>query len=149
MHPSDLGKKTGALVIEVLQVLGRPASLKEVSQRIANIYKVEGDRIRRVVEDVLAAGVHHGFFKCRNYHYSINATTIEHLRQDIDQYVNEMLSLDCQDADDLPQPSKLMLKLELLDDGSQAMMPMLLPRRPISGELFEPTPPGDAAVDTY
>ncbi|EDW16704.1 uncharacterized protein LOC6575229 [Drosophila mojavensis] len=151
MNPSNLGKQNGALVLEVLQVLGRPATIEEVSQRVANIYKVARKRIQPVVGDILTAGVHQGFFSCRNYEYSIIQPTIDQLRQDIDKYVDEMLSLDCTDEKLLPQPSPLMIKLEQLD-GSPPLTPsFVLSPSPSSGELRERTPPGDAssAVATY
>ncbi|KAH8414626.1 hypothetical protein KR215_010817 [Drosophila sulfurigaster] len=152
MNPSTLGKQNGALVLEVLQVLGRPATIEEISQRVANIYKVARKRIQPVVGDVLAAGVHEGFFCCsNNYRYSIVPSTIEQLREDIDKYVYEMLSMDYRDDEYRPQPSPLMIKLEQLDGLPPMLPPSVLSPSPSSGELRERTPPGDAssAVVTY
>ncbi|KAH8407027.1 hypothetical protein KR222_004159 [Zaprionus bogoriensis] len=150
MNPSNLGKQNGALVLEVLQVLGRPATIEEISQRVANIYKVARKRIQPVVGDVLAAGVRQGFFRCCNYRYSVVQLTIDQLRQEIDKYVYELLSLDCR-ADVLPQPSPLMIKLEQLDGSPPVSPPSVLSPSPSSGELRERTAPGDAssAVATY
>lgn len=151
MNPSNLGKQNGAIVLEVLQVLGRPAAIKEVSERVAQIYKVARKRIQPVVGDVLAAGVRNGFFRCCNYRYSINQLIIDQLRQEIDMYVHELLSLDYR-ADVLPQPSPLMIKLEQLDGWPPMLLPSVLSPSPSSGELREHTPPGDsssAAVATY
>ncbi|KAH8311254.1 hypothetical protein KR044_005221 [Drosophila immigrans] len=156
MNPSTLGKQNGALVLEVLQVLGRPATIEEISERVANIYKVARNRIQPVVGDVLAAGVHEGFFRCsNNYRYSIVQPTIDQLRLEIDKYVYEMLSMDYRNDDDeyvyRPQPSPLMIKLEQLDGLPPMLPPSVLSPSPSSGELRERTPPGDAssAVVTY
>ncbi|KAH8388476.1 hypothetical protein KR093_007452 [Drosophila rubida] len=151
MNPSTLGKQNGALVLEVLQVLGRPATIEEISQRVANIYKVARKRIQPVVGDVLAAGVLEGFFRCCNYRYSIVQSTIDQLRQEIDKYVYEMLSMDYRDDEYRPQPSPLMIKLEQLDGLPPMLPPSVLSPSPSSGELRERTPPGDAssAVVTY
>jgi len=149
MNPSKLGKQNGALVLEVLQVLGHPATIEEVSQRVANIYKVARERIQPVVGDVLTAGVQEGFFYCsKSNRYSIVQPTIDQLRQDIDKYVYEMLSME---EEDLPQPSLLMIKLEQLDGSSPGTPQSVLSPSPSSGELRERTPPGDAssAVATY
>ncbi|XP_034484708.1 uncharacterized protein LOC117789711 [Drosophila innubila] len=149
MNPSNLGKQNGALVLEVLQVLGHPATIEEISQRVANIYKVARERIQPVVGDVLTAGVQEGFFRCTNYRYSIVQTTIDQLRQEIDKYVYEMLSTEEDEV--LPQPSPLMIKLEQLDGSPPVTPQSVLSPSPSSGELRERTPPGDAssAVATY
>lgn len=150
MNPFNLGKQNGAIVLEALQVLGRPAAIEEVSQRVAQKYKVGRKRIQPVVGDVLAAGVRNGFFRCFNYRYSVNQLAIDQLRQEIDMYVYQLLSLDYT-ADVLPQPLPLMIKLEQLDRWPPMLLPSVLSRSTSSGELREREPPGDAssAVATY
>ncbi|ALC46459.1 CG31407, partial [Drosophila busckii] len=157
MNPSNLGKQNGALVLEILQVLGRPATIKEVSQRVADIYKVARNRIQPVVGDVLGAGVRQGFFRCRNRRYAIVKPTIEQLRREIDEYVVEMLMLDNANSNAnaaaaaaaggggqmLPKPSPLMIKLEQLDATPPPSSQYVVSASPSSGELRERTPPGD------
>lgn len=60
MNPTNLGKQNGALVLEVLKVLGRPSTSFEVAERVADVYKLPLQPIRPVVTDVLEGGVCQG-----------------------------------------------------------------------------------------
>ncbi|EDW81133.1 uncharacterized protein Dwil_GK11894 [Drosophila willistoni] len=156
MYPTNLGKQNGALVLEVLKVLGRPATICEIAERVANIYKVPLDRIQPVVGDVLQSGVQHGFFSYYNRRYTVDKHTVDQLRSDIDEYATKILSMSragCNAAGcggggsvngnsnlQIPQPSTLMLKLEKLDDSP----PFQLNQNRSTGERRERTPSGDA-----
>ncbi|XP_068157093.1 uncharacterized protein [Drosophila tropicalis] len=150
MYPTNLGKQNGALVLEVLKVLGRPATICEIAERVANIYKVPLDRIQPVVGDVLRSGVQHGFFSYYNRRYTVDKRTVDQLRSDIDEYATKILSMSragCNSGGyggngnpQIPQPSTLMMKLEKLDDSP----PFQLNQNRSTGERRERTPSGDA-----
>ncbi|KAH8328737.1 hypothetical protein KR074_004363 [Drosophila pseudoananassae] len=161
MNPTNLGKQNGALVLEVLKVLGRPATSSEVAKRVADVYKLPLQPIRPVVHDVLEGGVGQGFFSCTGGRYSVVQPVVDQLSRDIDQYAAEILALDSQSsgnggddeqgnaseaAQSLPQMSELMLKLQQLD-GSPPMWFINSYRRVSAGEQREHTPSGDVPMD--
>ncbi|XP_022234558.2 uncharacterized protein LOC111082638 [Drosophila obscura] len=109
--PTNLGKQNGALVLEVLKVLGRPATISEVAQRVSTVYKLPLQPIQPVVADVLRAGVAYGFFSCRFGCYAVVQRIVEQLSRDIDEYAVKVIT------GDTPQMSPLMLKLQQLDES--------------------------------
>ncbi|XP_016996830.2 uncharacterized protein [Drosophila takahashii] len=145
MNPTNLGRQNGALVLEVLKVLGRPATSYEVAERVADVYRLPLHRIRPVVTDVLEGGRREGFFGCLNGRYSVVQPVVEQLGRDIDQYAAEILS-ECSAPGALPQMSPLMLKLQQLD-GSPPMVNGSRYRRTTSGEQRERLPSGDVPLE--
>ncbi|KAH8236738.1 hypothetical protein KR026_009750 [Drosophila bipectinata] len=153
MNPTNLGKQNGALVLEVLKVLGRPSTCFEVAERVADVYKLPLPPIGPVVQDVLEGGVRQGFFSCSGGRYSVVQPVVDQLSRDIDQYAAEILALNSQSnsSDDqenapLPQMSELMLKLQQLD-GSPPMGNENRYRQVSAGEQREYTPSGDVPMD--
>ncbi|XP_034663769.1 uncharacterized protein LOC117898456 [Drosophila subobscura] len=108
-NPTSLGKQNGALVLEVLKVLGRPASISEVAERVSTVYQLPLQPIQPVVADVLSAGVAYGFFQCRFGCYSVVPSVVEQLSRDIDEYAVRVLTTET------AQMSPLMLMLQRLD----------------------------------
>ncbi|XP_017071916.1 uncharacterized protein LOC108108380 [Drosophila eugracilis] len=145
MNPTNLGRQNGALVLEVLKVLGRPATSYEVAERVADVYRLPLQRISPVVNDVLKAGKRQGFFRCQNGRFSVVQSVVDQLGQDIDQYAAEILA-GCSAEGPLPQMSPLMLKLQQLD-GTPPMVNGNGHRQMTSGEQRELVPSGDVPVD--
>ncbi|XP_016935411.1 uncharacterized protein [Drosophila suzukii] len=145
MNPTNLGRQNGAVVLEVLKVLGRPATSYEVAERVADVYRLPLQRIRPVVTDVLEGGKREGFFSCLNGRYSVVQPVVDQLGRDIDQYAAEILA-GCSAEGALPQMSPLMLKLQQLD-GSPSMVNGNRYRRTTSGEQRERMPSGDVPMD--
>ncbi|SPP80432.1 uncharacterized protein LOC117583193 [Drosophila guanche] len=110
-NPTSLGRQKGALVLEVLKVLGRPASISEVAERVSTVYKLPLQPIQPVVADVLRAGVANGFFECRFGCYSMVPSVVEQLRRDIDEYAVRVLTRKT------AQLSPLMKMLQRLDES--------------------------------
>ncbi|XP_017111132.1 uncharacterized protein LOC108135079 [Drosophila elegans] len=145
MNPTNLGRQNGALVLEVLKVLGRPATSYEVAERVSDVYRLPLLPIRPVVTDVLEGGLRQGFFSCSNGRYSVVQQVVDQLGRDIDQYAVEILA-GRSAAGALPQMSPLMLKLQQLD-GSPPMVFVNGYRRTASGEQRERMPSGDVPPD--
>ncbi|XP_052859165.1 uncharacterized protein LOC128266584 [Drosophila gunungcola] len=145
MNPTNLGRQNGALVLEVLKVLGRPATSYEVAERVSDVYRLPLLPIRPVVTDVLEGGLRQGFFSCSNGRYSVVQPVVDQLGRDIDQYAVEILA-GRSAAGALPQMSPLMLKLQQLD-GSPPMVFVDGYRRTVSGEQRERMPSGDVPLD--
>lgn len=165
MNPTNLGKQNGALVMEVLKVLGRPATSFEVAERVSDVYRLPLQPIRPVVTDVLEGGVRQGLFSYRNHRYSVVQPVVDQLRRDIDKYAAEILAMASgeggagssgESASDgsgcggsggvLPQMSPLMLKLQKLD-GSPPMVAGNRYRQSTTGEQPERSPSGDVPID--
>ncbi|XP_016973732.1 uncharacterized protein LOC108040673 [Drosophila rhopaloa] len=145
MNPTNLGRQNGALVLEVLKVLGRPATSYEVAERVSDVYRLPLLPIRPVVTDVLEGGLRQGFFSCSNGRYSVVQSVVDQLGRDIDQYAVEILA-GCSSTGAPPQMSPLMLKLQQLD-GSPPMVFANGYRRTTSGEQRERMPSGDVPLD--
>ncbi|EDV49682.1 uncharacterized protein LOC6552048 [Drosophila erecta] len=145
MNPTNLGRQNGALVLEVLKVLGRPATSYEVAERVADVYRLPLHRIRPVVIDVLEGGSQHGFFSSLNGRYSVVQPVVEQLGRDIDQYAADIMAGYSAEGS-LPQMSTLMLKLQQLDGSPPMVMGSRYPRA-TSGEQREHMPSGDVSLD--
>ncbi|XP_017035705.1 uncharacterized protein [Drosophila kikkawai] len=164
MNPTNLGKQNGALVMEVLKVLGRPATSFEVAERVSDVYRLPLQPIRPVVTDVLEGGVRQGLFSYRNHRYSVVQPVVDQLRRDIDKYASEILAMDTGSSegssetslDDaaggsggggaLPQMSPLMLKLQKLDGSPPMLAGGNRYRRTTMGEQQERLPSGDVPI---
>ncbi|XP_017057463.1 uncharacterized protein LOC108098821 [Drosophila ficusphila] len=146
MNPTNLGRQNGALVLEVLKVLGRPATSYEVTERVADVYRLPLPRIRPVVTDVLEGGERQGFFSCVNGRYSVVQPVVEQLGRDIDQYAADILAGRSGPNGSPPQMSPLMLKLQQLD-GSPPMVTANGYRRTTPGEQPERLPSGDMPLE--
>ncbi|XP_039495702.1 uncharacterized protein LOC120454456 [Drosophila santomea] len=146
MNPTNLGRQNGALVLEVLKVLGRPATSFEVAERVADVYRLPLQRIRPVVTDVLEGGSHQGFFSRLNGRYSVVQPVVEQLGRDIDQYAADIMAAGYSAEGSLPQMSTLMLKLQKLDGSPPMVMGSRYPRA-TSGEQREHMPSGDVSLD--
>ncbi|KAH8288382.1 hypothetical protein KR054_001839 [Drosophila jambulina] len=167
MNPTNLGKQNGALVMEVLKVLGRPATSFEVAERVSDVYRLPLQPIRPVVTDVLESGVRQGLFSYRNHRYSVVQPVVDQLRRDIDKYASEILAMDgsCDGSSEmsevgggggvcsggsggaLPQMSPLMLKLQKLDGSPPMVAVGNRYRRTATGEQRERSPSGDVPID--
>ncbi|XP_020813850.1 uncharacterized protein LOC110188461 [Drosophila serrata] len=162
MNPTNLGKQNGALVMEVLKVLGRPATSFEVAERVSDVYRLPLQPIRPVVTDVLEGGVRQGFFSYRNHRYSVVQPVVDQLRRDIDNYASEILAMDgsCDGSSEicasgggggcygaLPQMSPLMLKLQKLDGSPPMVAGGNRYRQTNTGEQQERLPSGDVPID--
>ncbi|XP_033246046.1 uncharacterized protein LOC108155527 [Drosophila miranda] len=111
-RPTNLGKQNGAVVLEVVKVLGRPVTIAEVAQRVSTVYKLPLDIIQPVVAYVLRAGEASGFFECRLGCYSPVPSVVEQLSRDVDEYAAKIL------AGGKAEISPLMLKLQRLDKNA-------------------------------